>query len=58
MAMVITQDPFLPLSSWPGRKEKGWNHSALNTASTGFLPWPYVNHEIFLFMLAKGLLMW
>lgn len=41
-----------------GCREEDWNHSALSTAVAGFLPWPYVNHEIFLLVLAKGLLMW
>lgn len=41
-----------------GCKKDGWNHSALNTALAGVLLWPYVNHEIFLLVLAKGLLMW
>lgn len=58
MPMVITQDHFPRLSPWPGCREKGWNHSALNTAVAGFLSQPYVNHEIFLLVLAKGLLMW
>lgn len=46
-----------PLSSWPSCREKGRNPSALNAASVGFLLCCYVNHEIFLRMLANGLLL-
>lgn len=50
-------DPFPPWASWPSFGVKHRDPSTLNTASVGFLPCCYVNHAIFLPVLAKGLLM-